>query len=453
VFGGANFDGDMGLELVRAVDCVDYAVIGEGDRAFPALLAALAAGAEPGAIPGVAYRTSDGAVVSTPAEAPLSHLDASPVPDYDEYFERAERLALLPRAVRRHVWIPFESARGCWWGAKHHCTFCGLNGNSMAFRAKSPGRVLDELGRQARRYHSFRFQAVDNILDLTYLKQLFPVLVESDTNYDIFYEVKANLSRAQLRLLAQAGVGQIQPGIESLSSRVLQLMRKGVRAAQNVNLLRWAQYYRIDVGWNILWGFPGESEQDYADQVRIIGHLRHLTPPSNVTRVWMERFSPLYREREALRMAGVRPEPSYRYVYPDGVDLERVAYFFEYELPVPPPGAASRDLTDAVSEWQNAWRAAQRPALTYRSAPGFVQIHDDRGNGPAGVYAFEDKLAEIYLACVERPTTAAAVRERIGSEVPAAAIEEAFGEFEQRGLMFLDGTLALALALPAVPAR
>ncbi|HET9143511.1 MAG TPA: RiPP maturation radical SAM protein 1, partial [Actinophytocola sp.] len=42
VFGGANFDGEMGLELVRSVDCVDYAVVGEGDTAFPALLAGLA---------------------------------------------------------------------------------------------------------------------------------------------------------------------------------------------------------------------------------------------------------------------------------------------------------------------------------------------------------------------------------------------------------------------------
>jgi radical SAM superfamily enzyme YgiQ (UPF0313 family) len=38
-----------------------------------------------------------------------------------------------------------ETARGCWWGAKHHCTFCGLNQNDMAFRAKSPQCAMDEL--------------------------------------------------------------------------------------------------------------------------------------------------------------------------------------------------------------------------------------------------------------------------------------------------------------------
>jgi radical SAM superfamily enzyme YgiQ (UPF0313 family) len=79
---------------------------------------------------------------------------------------------VLPRGARHQVWIPFESARGCWWGAKHHCTFCGLNGSAMRFRAKSPQRVLSELADLARRHHSFRFEAVDNILEPRYLKDL-----------------------------------------------------------------------------------------------------------------------------------------------------------------------------------------------------------------------------------------------------------------------------------------
>src|SRR5262249_28348714 len=40
LFGGANFEGEMGLELVRSIPSVDYAVIGEGDLAFPEFLMA-----------------------------------------------------------------------------------------------------------------------------------------------------------------------------------------------------------------------------------------------------------------------------------------------------------------------------------------------------------------------------------------------------------------------------
>ncbi len=256
VFGGANFDGTMGTELMRTADCIDMAVIGEGDEAFPQLLDTLAEDGDLRAVPGLARRV-DGEVVTGRPTRLTQRLDDLPVPDYEEYFQHAEELELLPRTARRTVHLPLETARGCWWGMKHHCTFCGLNAETMQFRAKSAERVLAEMAYQTRRYHSFRFEAVDNILDMRYLRTLFPALVESDTSYDIFYEVKANLSRGQLKLLADAGVTHIQPGLESLSSSVLRLMRKGVTAAQNINLLRWAQYYGIEVSWNLLWGFPG----------------------------------------------------------------------------------------------------------------------------------------------------------------------------------------------------
>jgi ribosomal peptide maturation radical SAM protein 1 len=392
-------------------------------------------------------------VVAAAPSPPSDRLDDLPAPDYGEFFERAENLGLLPRTGHRQVWIPFESARGCWWGAKHHCTFCGLNGTTMRFRAKSPQRVLGELAQQARRYRSFRFEAVDNILDMSYLRDLFPAIVASGADYEIFYEVKANLTREQLKLLALGGVTHLQPGLESLNSHVLRLMDKGVRAAQNVNLLRWARYYNIDIGWNILWGFPGETAQDYTGQAAAVPHLRHLQPPASANRVWMERFSPLYNEPERFALRHRAPERSYRYVYPAGVDLDRVAYVFEYELDGALPDGAYDGLRRAVGDWTQAWSAAQPPAHTYWSTPGFLQIYDGRHPGREGTYTFHGTLADIYLACSDRPTTAAAVRDRLRLDLPVEAVQEAFAEFGQRGLMFLDGSLALALALPAVGGR
>lgn len=452
IFGGANFDSEMGPELVRTVDCIDVAVIGEGDGAFPRLLTALAVGADLDAVPGLAYR-SDGHVKVTPPTSATVPLDDLPAPDYEEYFQRAEDLGILPRVGHRNVWLPIETARGCWWGAKHHCTFCGLNGTTMSFRSKSPERVLDELASQAKRYRSFRFEAVDNIMDPAYLTKLFPVLVEDETGYEIFYEVKANLRREQLRLMAQAGVTHIQPGIESLSSNVLHLMRKGIRAIQNVNLLRWAQYYDIHVAWNLLWGFPGETEQDYAEQARAIPHLFHLPPPSSADRIRLERFSPLFTEHDVFRFGYRTPERSYRYVYPQDVDLERVAYFFDYDLDGGLPDSAYDGIRRAAADWSIAWQADKPPVLTYWSAPHYVQIYDERKQGQGGTYTFEGTLADLYLACSNRPTTADAVRRELDLHLPAEAIHELFEEFGKRGLMLLDGHLALALAVPAVKAR
>jgi ribosomal peptide maturation radical SAM protein 1 len=452
VFGGANFDGDMGPELVRTIDCIDVVVVGEADTALPRVLAALADGADPAAVPGAARRVGAD-VVTTPPEAPLDRLDDLPLPDYDEYFERAEKLGLMPATGRRTTWIPFQSARGCWWGAKHHCTFCGLNGSTMAFRSKSPGRVLDELSAQARRHRSFRFEAVDNILDMAYLKDLFPAIVDSGTTYEMFYEVKANLTREHLRLMSRAGVTHCQPGLESLSSHVLHLMRKGVRAAQNVNVLRWARYYGIDVGWNVLWGFPGETTEDYAEQTAVIPHLVHLQPPTGATRVWLERFSPLFSESEQFGVRSKTPEASYRYIYPHRVDLDRVAYFFEYELDTGVPAETYAALGQAVDGWTAAWEATVQPTLRYWSTPGYLQIYDARRPGHEGTYTFEGLLADVYLACDDRPLSATAIRDRLKLDLPIGAVHEILVEFQRRGLMFLDGHSALALALPAVNGR
>jgi ribosomal peptide maturation radical SAM protein 1 len=447
VFGGANFDGEMGPEWVRCVDGIDIAVIGEGDTTLPRLMHALAAGQGPAGIPGTAYRAA-GAVVTLPAAPPLTSLDELPVPDYTEFFDRAARLRVLPVTGPVRVRIPFESSRGCWWGVKHHCTFCGLNGSTMQFRAKSPERVVEELATLARRYRSFRFAAVDNIVDMAYLSKVFPVLGEQETGYELFYEVKANLSRAQLRTLAHGGVRELQPGIESLSSHVLELMRKGVRAVQNVNVLRWSAHYGIDVAWNLLWGFPGETPDDYAAQAALMPHLVHLKPPVSAGRVWIERFSPLFGQSP-----GAPPEPGYGYVYPAHFDLGRAAYFFEYDLPGALPERTYDGVVRAVATWQAAWKADPKPVLWYWSAPGFLQIYDGRQPGAEGTYTFEGPLADLYTACSDRPISATAVSERLGGRLTPGLVEEAFEEFAHRGLVFLDDGLALALALPSGPPR
>jgi hypothetical protein len=64
-----------------------------------------------------------------------------------------------------------------------------------------------------------------------------------------------------------------------------------------------------------------------------------------------------------------------------------------------------------------------------------------------------DTLADLYLACVNRPTTAAAVRASLGLDLPTAGIHELFEEFQRLGLMFVDEQFVFALARPAVAGR
>ncbi|MEY4549982.1 MAG: hypothetical protein RL685_6177 [Pseudomonadota bacterium] len=449
VFGGANLDGDMGKEVVRIFPVIDYGVSGEADTAFPALLASLEHG-EPSGIPGVIWRR-DGEVLSTPPSAPLGNMDELPMPDYDEFFARMKLVGLLPQGGTRDVRLPFESSRGCWWGAKKHCTFCGLNGATMKYRSKSPERVATDLASMSRRYRTFQFEAVDNIMDHKYYKELLPKLADADTSYDLFYEIKSNVGREELRLLHQAGVRHVQPGIESLSTPVLKLMRKGVRASQNVNLMRWARYYGIGVAWNLIYGFPGEQLADYERQTQLMKHLLHLQPPTGCAQVWLERFSPLYRERDNFPAARIAPEASYSYVYPRATNLDTLAYFFDYELQGTLPVEQLQGMRNVAGQWSERWQgAARRPTLTFFRSEDFLQIDDARGgDDKQETHTFEGPLALVYQALSDAPLSISQLIRKLGLSFPPEAVKGALDEFCRRGLMLEDEGMYLSLALPA----
>ena len=106
------------------------------------------------------------------------------------------------------------------------------------------------------------------------------------------------MTKKQIQTLAQGGAKVIQPGIESFSLSQLQEMDKGVRPLQNILCMKWAMYYGIDINWNILIGFPGETNDDFRQQIDLIKLLYHLPPPECVGSLWLERFSPYFQRPE-----------------------------------------------------------------------------------------------------------------------------------------------------------
>src|SRR2546422_6943648 len=115
----------------------------------------------------------------------------------------------------------------------------------MTYRSMRADRVLAELRHLATTYPGSDVQVVDNILEMSYFADLLPELTRSRMRLELFYETKANLKKDQVRLLRDAQVTRIQPGIESFSDPVLTLMRKGVSWLQNVQLLKWCKQFGV----------------------------------------------------------------------------------------------------------------------------------------------------------------------------------------------------------------
>ncbi|MCL2498332.1 MAG: hypothetical protein FWF06_06955, partial [Symbiobacteriaceae bacterium] len=115
IFGGANFHGTMGLEYARALPgIIDHIFVGEAEEAFSEFLIRLVEGRELAGIPGVTSMAGE-QVALTPGQ-PLEDMSLSPCPDYDDFFAEAERIRQLSGKVFPVEFLPFEGARGCWWG-------------------------------------------------------------------------------------------------------------------------------------------------------------------------------------------------------------------------------------------------------------------------------------------------------------------------------------------------
>jgi ribosomal peptide maturation radical SAM protein 1 len=345
VIGGNNCDGVMGEEIASH-GFFDYVFQGEADVDFPDFCR------------DYLYRRTlptESLVRCTPPE----NLDAVPTPDYLDYF------AQLDSIPPDKVILLFESSRGCWWGRKHQCRFCGINGMLNRFRSKSARHVLSELESLKMSYpESKTFFATDSICPHSYFSDLFPMIADRGFHRDVIYEMKSNLSHSQLLAMKKAGITKIVAGVESLSTHLLRLMNKGSNAADNIRMLRDCRTLDISPYWNLLVGIPGDSAEDYENQTRLIPIIQHLMPPQLLP-VFVQRFSPYFEEKELYGITDVRPCRDYDRAFPEYVDRMRIALLFSANIP-----SASREDPEIINElmsnlqrWQQRWRIPRRPTL------------------------------------------------------------------------------------------
>lgn len=452
VFGGANFDGEMGLEHLRAFPFIDYVVIGEGEQTFLPFVRQILDGRTDHIPDGVAYR-QDGQTRFTPNPALFSDFAKTGPPDYDDYYHLLAELGQTAQGLDRI--LLYEGSRGCWWGEKHHCTFCGLNAQSMQFRAKKPAQVLTEIAELSQRYDAVRFRLVDNIIDMGYIENLFGKLAEDHCDLDVFIETKSNLQKRQIKTLAAGGVKCMQPGLESLSLNQLRAMDKGATPMQNIVCLKWSQYYHVTVLWNILLGFPGEINEDYQRQLDLIPSLLHLQPPEATGKFWLQRFSPYFTRPHEYGVRITGPGVAYEYVYDARqVDLKEIAYDFEYELDnwlVDPHRYQA--LVATIESWQRMHTSDDKPFFYYSKAPTYITIYDGRNSKQPTRRRYEGLAAMVIEICneaaksVEQVRTAVAGRVDAGHEQLTATLSELTAArvlYEERGKYF-------TLAIPENP--
>jgi ribosomal peptide maturation radical SAM protein 1 len=446
IFGGATFEDDIAFEILSHNPEIDFIHCGDADLSFPEVASRVYSAASMRGLRGVMWR--ENGKIAYEGRAPnFGDLDRTPVPDFDEYFLVCAETGYDQHESAREVMLPIETARGCWYGMKNHCTFCGLNRAGMEFRSKSPDQVLEMLKLLSRRYGTRYFNAIDNILAPAYVSRLFGRLAKGHSDLRIHYEIRPKLTRAQLGLMRRGGLSSVQPGIESFSTHVLTLMKKNTTGMKNLELLKWTTYYGIDNAYNILFGFPKETVEDYRQQAEIIRRIPHFQPPYTMAQARPDRGSPMFERPSEHSISWLRPSRCYPHIYPPGYDLSRVSYFFEHDISDILSQDDYQPCFDLVADWKQRWKGRQRPYLRYLKTWDSVSIHDGRQQ-PRRSYRFDDRKASLYELCADAKRKEDLLAEL---ECDAAWLDAALQEFLDKDLMIFVDDEYLSLALPENP--
>lgn len=359
VVGGSNCYGDMGDELLN-VGFIDYVFDGEADLSFVRFCADVLGGR---ALP-------RDKIVRCQAVTDLDELE---VPDYSDF------MAQFRSEERDKTFLYFETSRGCWWGAKHRCGFCGISYAGMAYRTKSPKRAALQLCELRRRYPDYAsFYACDSIFPHTYFDEFFATLASQGFDGSVFYQVKPTLDFEELKLMKRHGINSLGPGIESLSSKHLALMKKGTTAGINIALLRNCRELNIEAKWNHLVAIPRDCGADYHALAKLLPLLQHLDPPIIIP-IYIQRFSPYFDQPEKFAIRDVRPMAGYVKSFPYGFDLMRLAYNFNgnFDTDVRTSPELLVPFYIEVRKWYGRW-ATNRPELTAFVSEGKVLVKDTR---------------------------------------------------------------------------
>lgn len=417
LMGGANCEGIMGQTISEEFPWVDYVFSGECDDVIGGFINKLMRDET------IDYHNLPNGFISQkhkslaldvggdkkPPRAYISDMSEVGMPIFDSYFDSLTSLELSDYISPGLV---AETSRGCWWGAKKHCTFCGLNGGTMTHRSKSAEATIDELAQLSSKYEVNKFLIVDNILPIEYMQTVLPVLADT-TDYNLFYETKANLKKHHVEKLAKSGIKWIQPGIEGLHDDFLKIIKKGTTAIQNLAALKWCRSYGVRVTWNLLCDAPFEQAQWYEEMAEWLPLVTHLHPPfDQMAKICYHRFSPYFNNPDDYGLT-LEPTKSYPYIYPLPKEkLSNLAYFFTQKtdntegvytlnFTFKSETSAHEKVQGLLDEWSNTWLSGTIPMLYMADHGESIVIMDSRSVATNFTHVLTGLKAQIYRLSAE----------------------------------------------------
>lgn len=242
---------------------VDLVVTGEGELVLPQLVTNYLRQQPLNTdLPATIINHEPNPLIAAP---PIADLDSIAFPTYrgfhlSQYGDFMQTQKGLPTTARQ---FQFLFSRGC----INRCSFCNENLYSGPYRCRSAANALTEMQYHVATYGATHFECNDLILNgnLKRLLDLCDAISANglDVKWTGLFWVSSSLQRETFDRMYRSGLTAVHFGLESGSTRVLNLMRKRYDADTAARVLRAAKEAGMWVSVNLIAGFPGETEADF----------------------------------------------------------------------------------------------------------------------------------------------------------------------------------------------
>jgi anaerobic magnesium-protoporphyrin IX monomethyl ester cyclase len=236
--------GDLMLESGLA-DCV---LIGEGESMIADII-----------------KNKKQGLITTP-QMNSEVLNDLPIPNFDNY-------NLDEYGPRENLELPITSSKGC----VRSCTFCDVASIWPKFRYRRGENVANEMIGIYQRYGIKNFAFTDSLINggLKPFREMNIVLAErlpAAISYSgqFICRSKSEMPEKDFYLMKQGGCNKVSIGIESGSESVRSHMKKQFSNADIEYTVHRLLEQGIQQNWNIIVGYPTETDQDRKDTLDLI---------------------------------------------------------------------------------------------------------------------------------------------------------------------------------------
>jgi anaerobic magnesium-protoporphyrin IX monomethyl ester cyclase len=317
---------------------VDAVVRGQGDMTLVEMASALADKRSLDDVRGISWK-NDGRQLHNP-ERPVQLLESLPTPAFDLVdFDAYERAC----GVRK---LAYATSVGC----PYACNYCtDMVFYKRRFNALSAERVTSELADLVVRHGIEEVALLDSNFPVDLRRALAIARGIKDTGVTFRWTFQAStdflcrMSEDEVRLLGESGVSHMGFGTESTSEDLLKLMNKRhQRVNEMFETARKADLAGIRVTFNLIFGYPGETEadrtitfrtmSDIGRQFRNVSFSPNIFTPYPGIPIWPQLRTLGVREPKSLREWMDMPLGANLLPWLRGKELARLQRMLDYFL-------------------------------------------------------------------------------------------------------------------------